>query len=150
MSELKCIFCDIIAGKDSAFRIIEDELSMVILDIQPYTKGHCLVIPKRHVQWWHEMTDEETASIFKHAKKTAEKLMAVFKPDFVSLTTRGRHVLHTHIHLIPTHSGDVIDSFYNALEKFQEDAGNIAKLRNEKVLVEAAEAIRNAVIKTKS
>jgi histidine triad (HIT) family protein len=149
MSQFKCVFCEIIEGKEDAYRIMEDELSMVILDIQPYTNGHCLIIPKRHVKWWHEMTDDEITSLFKLAKKAAKKLMVALKPDFVSLTTRGRHIPHAHIHLIPTHGGDVIDSFYNAIEKFQESTGSIAKLRNEEVLIEAAGAIRNAIISDK-
>ncbi len=63
-----CVFCDIVAGKASAYKICEDELSMCILDIHPYTKGHCLVISKRHVPWWHELNHEENASLFNMAK----------------------------------------------------------------------------------
>jgi histidine triad (HIT) family protein len=65
--EKGCVFCDIVAGKAEAYKIYEDELSICILDIHPYTKGHCLVIAKRHVQWWHELSDEEHASLFKVA-----------------------------------------------------------------------------------
>jgi histidine triad (HIT) family protein len=51
-----CIFCDIIEGKTSSYRIYEDGLSLAILDINPLARGHCLVIPKRHVTWWHELS----------------------------------------------------------------------------------------------
>jgi histidine triad (HIT) family protein len=44
-----CVLCDIVAGNAPAYKIYEDELSLCILDIHPYTKGHCLVISKRHV-----------------------------------------------------------------------------------------------------
>ena len=142
MNENKCLFCNIIAGHVNAYRIMENELSMVILDIQPYTKGHCLVIPKRHIRWWHEMTDEETTSIFSIAKKTTEKLMIAFGPDFVSMTTRGRHIPHAHIHLIPTHSGDVIDSFFNALEKFQEAPPELMQLRTPSSMEEVARRLK--------
>ena len=39
-----CIFCGIVAGKAEAYRIYEDDLSMGILDINPFTRGHCLVL----------------------------------------------------------------------------------------------------------
>ena len=50
-----CIFCDIIEDKAPCSKIYEDELSLAILDINPFSRGHCLVIPKRHVPWWHEL-----------------------------------------------------------------------------------------------
>ena len=125
-----CIFCDIIAGKAKAYKIYEDELSMCILDIHPYTKGHCLVIPKRHVPWWHELTDEENASLFKVAKTVSNKMMATFKPDFIFLWARGTRISHTHIFLIPTNNGDGLDMFFNALENFQEAPKLLAKLQD--------------------
>ena len=51
----KCIFCDIVNGKGEAYRIYEDDHSVGILDINPFAQGHCLVISKRHVPWWHEL-----------------------------------------------------------------------------------------------
>ena len=45
----KCVFCDIIKGKGQAHRIYEDDLSLGILDTNPFTPGHCLVVSKRHV-----------------------------------------------------------------------------------------------------
>jgi histidine triad (HIT) family protein len=114
-----CVFCDIIAGKAKAYKIYEDELSICILDIHPYAKGHCLVIPKRHVPWWHEMSDEENISLFKVAKIVANKMMEAFQPDFIFLWARGTRISHTHIFLIPTHNGDGLDMFFNALEIFR-------------------------------
>lgn len=100
----KCIFCDIVAGKAPAHIIAENDLAMCILDLHPYTKGHCLVISKRHVPWWHELTDEENAILFKLAKDMAGRMMEKFNPDFVFLYARGRRIPHTHLFLIPTYS----------------------------------------------
>ena len=79
--EKRCIFCQIVAGDAPCYRIYEDELSLAILDVNPFSRGHCLVIPKRHVPWWHELTDDENASLFKVAKVVAEKMMTVLAPD---------------------------------------------------------------------
>ena len=136
-----CVFCDIIEGKAHAYKIHEDELSVCILDIQPYTKGHCLVISKRHVQWWHELSDEENASLFKVAKVVANRMMDKFEPDFIFLYSRGRRIPHTHLLLILTYSGDVLDRFFNALENFQESPQEMARLKEPQAMAEAAKIL---------
>jgi histidine triad (HIT) family protein len=137
-----CVFCDIIAGKAPAYKIMEDDLSMVVLDINPYSRGHCLVLTKRHVQWWHDMTEEENASLFRLAHRAANKIMKAFHPDFVCLYARGKRIPHTHIFLIPTVEGDVLDRFYGALEKFQESPQELAKLKETEAMKKAAEILR--------
>ncbi|MBN1363396.1 MAG: HIT family protein [Syntrophaceae bacterium] len=138
----KCVFCDIVSGNAKSYKIYEDELSMCILDIHPYTKGHCLVISKRHVPWWHELTDEENASLFKVAKIVSKKMMEKFKPDFIFLYARGRRIPHTHLFLIPTYSGDLLDKFFNALENFQESPQILAKLKEPSELEKAANLLK--------
>ncbi len=137
-----CVFCDIVAGKGPAYTILEDEYSLCILDIHPYTKGHCLVISKRHVPWWHDLSEEENASLFKMAKTMANRMMDKFNPDFVFLYARGRRIPHTHVFLIPTYSGDVLDRFFNALENFQESPAMLAGLKEPDAMAEAAQLLR--------
>lgn len=141
-SDHHCIFCDIVAEKAHGYIIDEDDLSMCILDIHPYTEGHCLVISKRHVPWWHELSDEENASLFKMANKIANRMMQKYNPDFVFLYARGRRIPHTHLFLIPTYSGDVLDRFFNALENFQESPQKLAQLKEPEVMKEAARRLR--------
>jgi histidine triad (HIT) family protein len=140
--EKSCVFCDIVAGKAPAHIIDQDDLSMCILDIHPYTKGHCLVISKRHVPWWHELTDEENASLFKLSKTVANRMMDKFNPDFVFLYARGRRIPHTHLFLIPTYSGDVLEQFFNVLENFQESPQMLAKLKEPAAMAEALQILR--------
>ena len=140
--EKNCVFCDIVAEKAPAHIIEQDDLSMCILDIHPYTKGHCLVISKRHVPWWHELTDEENASLFKLSKTVANRMMDKFNPDFVFLYARGRRIPHTHLFLIPTFSDDVLDRFFNALENFQESPQILAKLKEPAAMAEALQILR--------
>jgi histidine triad (HIT) family protein len=141
MNNQKCVFCDIISGKAPVYKVMEDDLSMVILDINPYSKGHCLVIPKRHVPWWHEMTEDETVSLFKLAHRAANKIMKTIEPDFVCLYARGKRIPHTHIFLIPTVDGDVLDRFYSAMEKFQESPQELVKIKESEVMKKTAELL---------
>lgn len=139
-----CIFCDIIDGKAPCCKIYEDELSLALLDINPFSRGHCLVIPKRHVPWWHELNQEENASLFRLAQIVAVKMMAALEPDFVCMYARGRRIPHTHIFLVPTYQGDVLDRFFNALELFQESPPRLSALREKKSMEEVAELLRDA------
>lgn len=137
-----CVFCDIVAGKAKAYRIYEDDLSLCILDTNPYAKGHCLVISKRHVPWWHELTEKETESLFKVARIVANKIMNAFDPDFVFLYARGRRIPHTHIFLVPTFSGDILDRFFNALERFQESPQELAQLKEKESMEKSYQQLK--------
>jgi histidine triad (HIT) family protein len=139
-----CTFCRIVSGGEPAQIILDNELSLSILDINPLARGHCLVIPKRHVPWWHEMTAQETASVFTLARATSRRIMKAFSPDLVTMYARGRRIPHTHIFLIPTYKGDPTDRHFNALEGFQEQASTVAGLRDRGALYLTADLLRKA------
>jgi histidine triad (HIT) family protein len=143
-TEKSCIFCDIVEGKAPCYKIYEDKHSLALLDINPFSKGHCLVIPKRHVPWWHELTEEENASLFNVARIVSGKIMKAMSPDFVCMYARGRRIPHTHIFLVPTYKGDPLDRFFNALEGFQESPVELAALRERGSMEKAANLIRKA------
>jgi len=126
---MSCAFCEIIAGKQKGYKIYENKDSLVILDVNPLARGHCLAISKRHVQWWHELEESEISSLFNAAKIASEKIMKVYKPDFVMMYARGRRIPHVHIFLIPTSRGDAIDRFFNTLEGFQESVTELAEVK---------------------
>jgi histidine triad (HIT) family protein len=133
-----------VAGKAPHYRICEDELSFAILDINPLSKGHCLVLPKRHVPWWHDLSEDENTSLFSMARRVAGKIMKTLHPDFVCMYVRGRRIPHTHLFLLPTYQGDVLDKFFNALEVFQESPPLLTALREGTSLEEIAEELRKA------
>lgn len=131
-----CVFCDIVAGRAPGFIVRQNELAVALLDINPLARGHCLVIPRRHVPWWHGMSSDETQAVFELARETAERIMAAFDPEFVGMYVRGRRIPHTHVFLVPTNMGDPFDRHFNALEGFQEAAEELADLRDPKQLGE--------------
>ena len=137
-----CIFCKIARNEARSYRVGENELSLAILDINPFSEGHCLVIPKRHVVWWHDLTEEENCSLFSLARATAEKIKKAYKPDFVAMYARGRRIPHTHIFLVPTFKGDHLDDFFKAMEVYQESPENMADLKKPESLERAATKLR--------
>ena len=140
----KCVFCEIAEGRAPAHRVCEDEFSLCLLDINPFSKGHCLVISKRHVPWWHDLNEKETESLFKLARTAANKIMKAYKPDFVCMYARGRRIPHTHIFLVPTVKGDLLDRYFNALEKIQESPAELAKLRDKAIMKDVAKKLKAA------
>lgn len=141
-STTTCVFCAIVAGGAPAFRVSESDLALCILDINPFTEGHCLVIPKRHVPWWHEMSTEETTGVYDLARTVARRLMEVYRPEFICQYARGRRIPHTHVFLVPSYSGDSLDRHFNALEGFQESARTLAALAEPASLERAAARLR--------
>jgi histidine triad (HIT) family protein len=71
-------------------------------------------------------------------------MMKTLKPDFVCMYARGRRIPHTHIFLVPTYRGDVLDRFFNALELFQESPEELAALREKNSMNGIAEELRKA------
>lgn len=132
-----CVFCEILAGRAPGYRVGENEHAVAILDIQPYARGHCLILPRRHVPWWHDLSAGETMSLFELARLTAQKIMKAFQPEFVSMYARGRRIPHTHIFLVPTNKGEPFDRHFNALEGFQEGARTLARWQDPAELTEA-------------
>jgi len=76
------------------------------------------------------------------AKVVANRMMDKFHPDFIFLYARGKRIPHTHLLLIPTYSGDVLDRFFNALENFQESPQELARLREPAAMDEALQILR--------
>jgi len=137
-----CVFCAIAAGRGRAHRIAENQNALAILDIHPYSRGQTLVISKRHVPFWHDLTRAEVADLFALAHRVARRLKKAFDPEFVCLMARGRRIPHTHLFLVPTHPGDVLDRYFNGLEKVQEASAELSPLRTLASRESAARKIR--------
>ena len=106
---MQCIFCELPLD-----RIIDQtDLSKVLRDAFPVTKLHTLVIPKRHVADYFELTKEEQADIQtliqKHHELIKLKDMSVtgFNMGINIGASAGQTVFHAHVHLIPRRDGDV-------------------------------------------
>ena len=136
-----CVFCEVVAGHAPAHRVAENERALAILDIQPFSAGHTLVLSKRHAPFWHDLSEQEAADVFGLAHRVAKRLEKAFSPDFVCLYARGRRIPHTHVFLVPTSSGDPLDRFFNDLERMQETSTELSPLRSAASREEAARKI---------
>lgn len=95
------IFSKIINGEIPSFKIAEDEKHIAFLDINPLTKGHTLVVPKKEVDYIFDLEDNELAALHLFAKKVAVAIKKSVSCTRVGVTVIGLEVPHAHIHLIP-------------------------------------------------
>ena len=111
------IFSKIVKGEIPSYKIAEDEQFYSFLDINPITKGHTLVIPKKEVDYIFDLDDETLAQMTLFAKKVAKAMKKVINCKRIGVTVMGLEVPHAHIHLIPmTEESDM--SFKNPKKQF--------------------------------
>lgn len=98
------IFSMIAAGDIPSYKCAENEEFYAFLDINPLVKGHTLVIPRREVDYFFDMEDDELARYQQFAKRVAAAIKAAFPCVKVAQMVLGLEVPHAHIHLIPMQS----------------------------------------------
>jgi histidine triad (HIT) family protein len=101
-----CVFCDIVAGKIPAKKVFEDKDFFGFLDIAPLTKGHTLLVPKKHIANFWELDDKTAGDLFIRVKQLSSQLMKKLGAQRVMLAVLGVDVPHVHIHLVPRYPGD--------------------------------------------
>jgi diadenosine tetraphosphate (Ap4A) HIT family hydrolase len=106
---IPCLFCNI---KESGL-VDENELAYASYDSFPVTDQHCLIIPKRHIENYFNLTEEEVIACYQLIKKMKKKIknndqtVKGFNIGSNSGKVAGQSIMHCHIHLIPRREGDV-------------------------------------------
>ena len=108
MSNTDCIFCNISQDR----RITENDHCFAIYDDFPVSKGHTLIIPKRHVADYFDLTEDEVMAMQALMRDIKAKIDAELSPDGYNIginvnAAAGQTVFHVHMHLIPRYVGDV-------------------------------------------
>ncbi|MEY8446663.1 HIT family protein [Enterococcus ratti] len=105
-----CIFCKIINQEIPSYKIYEDEIVYAFLDISQTTKGHTLIIPKKHVSDIFEYSEPLAGAVFSRIPKIARSLEQAF-PNMQGLNILNNNrelayqsVFHSHVHLVPRYS----------------------------------------------
>ena len=111
MSADPCIFCAIASGEMPSFKIYEDDRTIAFMDINPATKGHCLVIPKAHADDIVAADPEDVAACSKVAQMLADRALERLNADGASVMSlcrpaAGQTVFHLHFHVVPRYVGD--------------------------------------------
>jgi diadenosine tetraphosphate (Ap4A) HIT family hydrolase len=102
MKNPNCVFCNIENDKI----ILKNDLSFVVNDKYPHSKGHVLIIPLNHVEDFFDLTEVEQKSMNELLKKAKLYTDNKYSPSAYNVNINvgkdaGQVVMHTHIHLIP-------------------------------------------------
>ena len=131
-----CIFCKIAAGKIPSATIYEDSHFRVFLDINPASKGHCLIVPKEHFENIYDLDAETAGKVFTLATLISRALKKILKCDGLNVVQNnglaaGQTVFHFHMHLIPRYENDglVINE--------EQDPGNMEEIEELRKLIKA-------------
>jgi len=104
-----CPFC---TNESDRELILESDTVFAIFDKFPVSKGHALIIPKRHCADYFDLSTEEQVNCFDLLNKVQKLISAQFKPDGFNIGVNvneagGQTIPHVHIHLIPRYKGDI-------------------------------------------
>ena len=113
MKEEGCIFCKIANGEIPSTTLYEDNDFRVILDVNPASKGHTLILPKKHAENLYDLPDETASKALVLAKNMASKIEKALECDGLNLVqnngeTAGQTVFHFHMHIIPRYKNDSV------------------------------------------
>ena len=137
MKDENCIFCKIAAGEIPSRKIYEDSDLIAIMDLNPTSKGHSLIIPKEHCTNIYDIDEDIAAKVMKTAKKLATKMTVALNCDGFNLLqnngeTAGQTMFHFHMHLIP---------------RYKDADNNMLKFTSVSFSDEEMDAIRDQIIK---
>jgi len=109
-----CIFCKIIKGEIPSFKVFENDKVFCFLDINPLSRGHILVAPKKHYENIFDIEEDDLKEIISVAKNLSLRIREIFGADGVNLVnasgeTAEQSVFHFHLHIIPRYKDDMLE-----------------------------------------
>ena len=119
-SQQKCIFCAIASEQVTSHKIEENEVAMAVLELNPVSKGHCLIIPKKHI----ETADKIPKTAFSLAENVAKRIKNKFDPKDITITTTNV-MGHEVINVFPVYNEENIQS-----QKYKAEDKELAELFN--------------------
>jgi histidine triad (HIT) family protein len=127
---MSTIFSKIIQGEIPSYKVAEDDNYFAFLDINPNSKGHTLVVPKRVENKIFDLSEESYLKLMQFSYRVAKAIEKAVPCERVGMSVIGLEVPHVHVHLIPLHNMD--DATFGKKEKlsdaeFEEIAQEISK-----------------------
>uniref|UniRef100_UPI0031CEF8AB HIT family protein n=1 Tax=Caenispirillum bisanense TaxID=414052 RepID=UPI0031CEF8AB len=110
----RTIFTRLIEGELPCAKVYEDDLTFAFMDAGQVNPGHVLVALKRPAETLLDMTEDETAALFRTVHKVAKAVQEAFSPAGVTVLQANRPagwqtVPHVHVHVLPRHADDGVD-----------------------------------------
>lgn len=132
---MSTIFTKIIKGEIPSYKIAEDEYHFAFLDINPIAEGHTLVVPKKEVDYFFDLSESRLLAVMSFSKKIVKAIDTSLKPLRTGVIVQGLEVPHAHIHLVPlyTHNqtmalGHKIEISEGRMKEIAEKIASVARI----------------------
>jgi histidine triad (HIT) family protein len=134
-----CIFCKIVKKEIESKLIFEDEICLAILDINPATNGHILLMPKEHYMMMPMVPDEVLGHLSVISRYLSDLLVETFSPNDVQVfiangAAAGQQSQHFMIHVIPRYNEDGLDFDLTGENLSDSELSDLANKFKEKLL----------------
>lgn len=110
-----CLFCQIVARTHEAAIVCEDEHTLAFLDHRPLFPGHCLLVPKAHIETLADLPFEQISPFFAAAQRLSRAMEEALGAEgsFVAINNRvSQSVPHLHVHVVPRKRKDGLKGFF--------------------------------------
>jgi len=121
----ECTFCQIVAGEIKAPFVFEDAVSVAFLDHRPLFPGHCLLIPREHLETLADVPVTEMGPFFANAQMLARAVETAMHAEgsFVAINNRvSQSVPHLHVHIVPRRKKDGLKGFFWPRHPYESEA----------------------------
>jgi histidine triad (HIT) family protein len=127
MSPRPCVFCEIVAGRQPAHVVLDDEACLAFLDVRPLFPGHTLLVPRAHVETLPDLPADDLGPYFARARTLARVMEASAgmgaAGSFVAMNNRiSQSVPHLHTHVVPRNPKDGLRGFFWPRGRYADEA----------------------------
>ena len=124
MPSRPCVFCEIVAGRQPAHVVLDDEVALAFLDTRPLFPGHSLLVPRAHHETLADLPEESIEPLFATARRLSVLIRDAMGAEgsFVAMNnTVSQSVPHLHVHVVPRVKGDGLRGFFWPRTKYGSD-----------------------------
>ncbi len=110
-----CAFCAVVRRDKPAYIVFQDELSLAFLDVRPLFPGHCLLVPRKHVETLPELEAEMIGPFFTNVQRLSAAVETAMAAEgtFVAINNKvSQSVPHLHVHIVPRRKKDGLRGFF--------------------------------------
>lgn len=119
-----CKFCEIINGEITANVVMADDLMLAFLDYRPLFPGHCLLVPRDHIETLGDLPEELLTPFFSNVQLLARAVEQALCAEgtFVAMNNRvSQSVPHLHVHIVPRRRKDGLKGFFWPRQKYESE-----------------------------
>jgi histidine triad (HIT) family protein len=120
-----CVFCEIVAGRQPAHVVLDDDVAVAFLDMRPLFPGHTLLVPREHHETLADLPADMLAPYFERAQRLAGTMESTLGAagSFVAMNNRvSQSVPHLHTHVVPRNRKDGLRGFFWPRSRYADDA----------------------------